>query len=124
MEVIFVLLFLGAIIVVFISWWKIFEKAGEAGWKFLVPSYNAFIQGKIAVGKEFAWAYLVACILSAIIPYLAIVALPLWFYLCFQLGKRFGKDLGFKILLCIPIINFFCVYHLAFNESCVYRAKN
>lgn len=123
MGVIFALLLLGAIIVVFISWWKIFEKAGEAGWKILVSCYNLFIQGKIAIGKEFAWAYLVACILSAIIPYLAIVALPLWFYLCFQLGKRFGKDLGFKILLCIPIINFFCVYHLAFNESCVYKSE-
>lgn len=62
MGVIFALLLLGAIIVAFISWWKIFEKAGEAGWKSLVPFYNAFIDAKI--------------------------------------------------------------YHLAFNESCVYRAKN
>lgn len=124
MEVIFGLLFFGAIVVAFISWWKIFEKAGEAGWKIFVPFYDMFIQGKIAVGKEFAWAYLVIVVLSAIIPILAIIALPLGIYLCFQLGERFGKDLDFKILLCIPIIDFFCLYHLAFNENCVYKSKS
>lgn len=35
-----------------IGQWKIFEKAGEEGWKSLIPFYNAYILWKIA-GRNF-----------------------------------------------------------------------
>ena len=29
---------------VLIAWWKIFEKAGEKGWKVLIPIYNIYTE--------------------------------------------------------------------------------
>ena len=99
MEVIGALIGLFVLVMGFVMWWKIFEKAGEAGWKIFIPIYNLYIMGKITLGN--GWLGLVL----SIIPYLNIIG---WIVINFNLGKRFGKDLGFKILLCIPIVAFFC----------------
>ncbi len=45
----FAILFYVALV---IGQWKIFEKAGEEGWKSLIPFYNAYILWKIA-GRNF-----------------------------------------------------------------------
>lgn len=34
-----------------IGWWKIFTKAGEAGWKSLIPLYNLYISCTKSAGK-------------------------------------------------------------------------
>ncbi|MBR1762543.1 MAG: hypothetical protein IJ731_04170, partial [Eubacterium sp.] len=34
-----------------IALWKIFEKAGEAGWKAIIPFYNAYTLVKIVDGS-------------------------------------------------------------------------
>ena len=36
--------------------WKVFTKAGEGGWKILIPIYNVYIQFKIANAKKRFWA--------------------------------------------------------------------
>ena len=40
------------VVLTLISLWKIFEKAGEKGFKVLIPIYNLFILFKIAFGKN------------------------------------------------------------------------
>lgn len=35
--------------------WKVFSKAGEGGWKILIPIYNVYIQFKIANAKKRFW---------------------------------------------------------------------
>ena len=35
--------------------WKIFTKAGEAGWKSIIPFYNTFIQYKISWNTRMFW---------------------------------------------------------------------
>lgn len=35
-----------------IGWWKIFTKAGEAGWKSLIPLYNLYILYNISCTKS------------------------------------------------------------------------
>lgn len=35
--------------------WKVFNKAGEGGWKILIPIYNVYIQFKIANAKKRFW---------------------------------------------------------------------
>ena len=32
-----------------VAYWKLFEKAGEPGWKSLIPFYNLFVITKIAL---------------------------------------------------------------------------
>ena len=39
-------------VVAIISWWKLFEKAGEKGWKALVPFYSTYTLFKIIYGNK------------------------------------------------------------------------
>ena len=39
------------IIINFVGMWKLFEKAGEDGWKAIIPIYNTLIMSKIACGN-------------------------------------------------------------------------
>ena len=90
------------VLVVWISWFKIFSKSGQPGWKALIPFLNLFVFTQIA-GKPVWWIaiYLilpVGYVLSAI-----------------QIAKLFGKNMIFPIgLICLPIV-FFPL--LAFGKS-------
>ena len=44
------------IILMIVAMWKIFAKAGEKGWKSLIPIYNIYIWFKIAGMKNWFWA--------------------------------------------------------------------
>ena len=81
-------------ILTIIAQWKIFTKAGEAGWKSLIPIYNAVVLFKIA-GLSPLW---VLGYLAAIIPVVgAFVALGVTIYLNINLAKAFGKGTGFTV---------------------------
>lgn len=54
-------------ILLIIAGWKIFEKAGEKGWKILIPFYNAYIFFKICGLKNWFWAMLGVSILASIL---------------------------------------------------------
>jgi len=91
------LLTLGIIIVVFVSLWKIFEKAGEKGWKGIIPFYNTIILLKI-VGKPWWW------LLFMLIP---LVGLIWQVWMTNLLSKSFGKSTGFTVgLVFLPFIFF------------------
>lgn len=49
-----------------IAGWRIFEKAGEKGWKILIPIYDVYIFYKIAGMKAWFWVSLVVSIISCI----------------------------------------------------------
>lgn len=75
-----------------IAEWRIFTKAGEAGWKSLIPIYNAVVLFKIA-GLSPWW---VLGYLAAVIPFIgAFVVLGITIYLMINLAKAFGKGGGF-----------------------------
>ena len=87
-----------------IAWWKIFTKAGEAGWKSLIPIYNIYIYCKL-IGINF-WIYALAIpfglgILTAIVPALAVLAsvYSIFFaiYQAIKLGDAFKKSTAFKV---------------------------
>ena len=90
------------LLLIIIGWWKIFEKAGQAGWKAIIPLYNAYILLKI-VGKPGWW------LLLYFIPFVNIVFL-VWTYN--MLSKSFGKDEAFTVGLVLlgfvffPILGF------------------
>lgn len=62
----FIILALWYILLV-IAGWKIFEKAGEKGWKSLIPFYNIYILYKIVNMKGWFWGMLCLSILTYII---------------------------------------------------------
>lgn len=47
-----------------VAMWFIFEKAGEAGWKSLIPLYNVYIMFKIARNPKFIQYILSICLMS------------------------------------------------------------
>ena len=48
-----------------VAQWKIFTKAGEAGWKSLIPGLNMYIQFKIAWGSMYFWIWILAIAVGA-----------------------------------------------------------
>ncbi len=61
---VFILIWYALII---IAGWKIFKKAGEPGWKSLIPIYNVYILYKIAGIKKWFWIMIaVACCIGFI----------------------------------------------------------
>lgn len=85
-----------------IAMWKIFTKAGEAGWKSIIPIYNLVILFKISGLSP----WLVLGYLAAVIPVIgAFVSLGLTIYLAISLAKSFGKGTGFTVglILLAPI---------------------
>lgn len=82
------LLWLAFAVVFVVAGWKIFEKAGEKGWKVLIPIYNAYITLKL-VGRPAWW------LLLMLIPWVNFVVSII---LAIDVAKAFGKDVIFAIL--------------------------
>ncbi len=75
--------------------WQVFTKAGEEGWKAIIPIWNTLIILKI-VGREWWW------IILMVIP---IVGLIVWIIVALDLAKSFGRGTGFAIgLILLPYI--------------------
>jgi len=85
-----------------LSWWKIFSKANQAGWKSLIPFLNLFVLTKI-LNKPVWW----------IVIYLVI---PLGHILVsLQISKLFGKKIIFSVgMIFLPFV-FYPL--LAFSKS-------
>ncbi len=115
-------------VLLIIAWWKIFTKAGEAGWKSLIPIYNTYILCRI-ININF-WIYILAIpfglgILTGIVPTLGILTgiymLFLTIFLAIKLGDAFKKGAGFKVGLVLFAPVFYLI--LAFDNSKYVGAK-
>ena len=95
-----------------IAEWKIFTKAGEAGWKSIIPIYNAVVLFRIA-GISPLW---ILGYLASFIPVVGIfVAAGITIYLNISLGKAFGKSTGFIVGL--VLLNTIFTLILGFDSS-------
>lgn len=98
-------------VLLIIAEWKIFTKAGEAGWKSLIPIYNVYVLFKISK-MHVGWfiGLLVASILTSIqVTWLAIIGaiafIVIGIYSIIKLAQAFGKGAGFIIgLIFLPTI--------------------
>jgi len=90
----FIILLVISVLIV-ISMWVVFEKAGESGWKSLIPFYNMYVLMEIS-GKP-GWWFIVL-----FVPLLGFV-----FYLLamLSLAERFGRSALFGIgLIFLPML--------------------
>lgn len=102
---IFLVFFFAFIIFFIVCHWKIFTKAGQEGWKSIIPLYNLYIQLQIAKQPSI-W------LLYFMIPFVNI-----YFGIkhVHGLSKAFGKDVGFTVgLILLPIV-FYPI--LAFGDA-------
>lgn len=92
----FYMIFVSAIaLIMSISLWKIFSKAGKPGWAAIVPIYNTVVLAEI-VGKPWWFGLLV------LIPYVGAIFVLISYY-C--LAAAFGKDKNFAIgIVLLPIV--------------------
>lgn len=93
--------------------WKIFTKAGERGWKSIIPIYNLVILLRIS-GLS---SWLVLAYLAALIPVVGfIVVIAIDILQAYGLSKAFGKSIGFTIgLILLPFI-FYAILGLGSSE--------
>lgn len=99
---IFIGLFIFAIIMI-ISMWTVYVKAGEPGWAVLIPVYNLVVLARIGGKPE--WMGLV-CFLSPLIPFIgSFINLYLMVYITIGVAETFGKGILFALgLFFLPFI--------------------
>ena len=92
--------------------WNIFTKAGEAGWKNLIPIYGDYVSYKIAWQTSYFWLSFILGIvasyvssanlnesifLTVIATLLRIVIAVINIMYCIKLSRAFGHGIGFAI---------------------------
>lgn len=78
-----------------ISSWKIFDKAGEPGWAAIVPIYNVVVLLKI-IGRPIWWLLLM---------FIPVVNFIVGILLVVDLAKSFGQGIGYALgLVFLPFI--------------------
>jgi len=100
----FVFMF-GLLAIMIVAFWKIFTKAGEQGWKSLIPLYNTWVLLEIS-GKPGWWLFLM------FIPFVNIVIMIMMYN---GLSKSFGKGIGYTLGLIFLSPIFFLM--LAFGNA-------
>ena len=96
-------------ILLIVSMWKIYKKAGKPGWAAIVPVYNIIVLLEIAELPSWYIALF-------LVPFANIYAM---FKIYIELAHKFGKSTGFGVasvffsVICFPI--------LAFNKNIVYK---
>lgn len=99
--------------------WKIFTKAGEKGWKSLIPIYGTVVLFRIAGVSPL----LILGYLAAGIPVVgALIVLGITIYVYHKLSKAFGQDAGFTVGL--VLLNTIFMLILGFGKSEYQLNKN
>jgi Family of unknown function (DUF5684) len=97
-----IVVYLAIIVLIIAGFWRVFTKAGEAGWKSIIPIWNLIVLLRIA-GRPLWWIILLIIPLVNIIVYLIVML---------DLAKSFGKGSGFGVglwllsFIFIPILGF------------------
>jgi hypothetical protein len=87
MSGVFWIIYLALIVAIIAGWWMIFTKAGEDGWKAIIPIWNILVLLKI-VGREWWW------IILMLIPFVGFVV---WIIVALDLAKSYGRGTGFGL---------------------------
>jgi hypothetical protein len=93
-------------LVVIISMWKVFVKAGQPGWACIVPFYNHYILACEIAKKEVLWFVLL------FVPFVNIVAM---FIVSLEVARRFGKSEAYGVGLALLPYIFYPM--LAFSDA-------
>ena len=92
-------------IIMLISFWKVFKKAGKPGWAILIPIYNIIVLIQVA-GLSLIYLLLL---------FIPVVNIYAYFKVMISIAKRFDKSTGFGLGLAFLPIIFFPM--LAFSDA-------
>src|SRR5882672_2472953 len=97
------------IIAVEVGLWKLFEKAGEKGWKVLIPFYGTVVLLKIA-GRPWSWIFYL--FIPVIGQFIAIGVMV-------DFVKSYGKTKTYQYLAAVGA-SFFYIPYMGFKKDVVY----
>lgn len=101
------IVYVAILILMIVSGWKLYEKAGKPGWAYIIPIYGTLVMLEI-IGKPWWW------LLLMFVPIVNVVILVWAINL---LCKSFGKGVGYTIGLFIPIMNIILFAMLGFGDA-------
>lgn len=118
-----VLLLLASVILLLVANWKILVKAGEKGWKSLIPFYGIYLQFRIAGIPQIFWLDLPVILLLPILKHMGEKAENIYTFVyycsfamqvlyCVYLARAFGKRTRFGVaaaflpMIFLPILAF------------------
>lgn len=119
------------IVLIIVGWWRLFIKAGEKGWKSIIPVYNFYILYKISWKPIWFFISLISALLSGVSGYIVVTQNSVLFSLIYlallifiivislisnyKIAKAFGHGIGYFFgILFLP--NIFLLI-LAFGKS-------
>lgn len=119
-SVFFIILFVIIFVLHIVGVWNVFKKAGEPGWKAIIPFYNTYVLYKISWSPMWFWITLLGgCVSGALASFAtvtvcvvlaAIIGLFVFvvrFVMVFKLCVSFGWGVGrYILMLLFPTIMF------------------
>ncbi len=105
MSAVVAIVYIAIVVLLIAAYWMVFTKAGEAGWKSIIPIYNLYIELKI-IGRSGWW------ILLFLIP---IVNIVIAIIVGIDLARAFGKGTGFG--WGVALLSFIFVPILGFGDA-------
>jgi hypothetical protein len=104
---------IAVIVLMIVSTWKVFEKAGKPGWAAIIPIYSTIVMVQISK-KPMWWAAIL--LLGGIIPVVGpIAALVGGVIINMAVAKSFGKSEGFGVGMALLGLIFWPM--LAFSDA-------
>lgn len=100
-------------ILILAAGWKMFEKAGEPGWKSFIPVYNEYTVYKFSWNTMLFWLNLICVVLSRLLGnsdmgillliagVLNLLSAVLYIGISYKLAQSFGQGVAFTIGLII-----------------------
>lgn len=102
---VFFVIWMGLLVIILASLWKVYAKAGQPGWAGIVPIYNLYVL-TIIIGRPWWW------LLLCLIPFVNFIVIII---MMIDLAKSFGKEALFGVGLALLGIVFFPI--LAFGSA-------
>lgn len=106
-----------------VTWWKLYTKAGEAGWKYLVPVYGSVIMARIAkVPERYGWLAgglsLVSSVENPVASILLLAYIVVFIYIVRELIARYDAPLSFWLYaILLPIVAVFRVDSVSYKKA-------
>lgn len=127
----YIILIIAWYVLFVIGAWKMFEKAGEAGWKSIIPFYNMYIAFKFSWQTTYFWVWLVLSLISGFLSYslyfngtaynnilysvLQLVTLFITVTLAYHISLSFGH--GFWYALGLTFFSFIFTMIIGYGSS-------